>query len=452
MKKVQKINCFLIAAAVLALSAAPVMAMVDVTQTDVGKTGGKFSDFVQKQKDNYQNAQERVSGSQFGTTVGNGIKSAKAGIAWAQEAMGKAAEYKDKVMNDPKVQAALLSKQAVSIGMEVKSLEEDRQGQIAAIDTDVEVEKATLEEKKKLAEENLATAMAVYNDELAAAQSDEEKDRIKKEMEEYQQNSSLEQKEFDESLKKIKKDAEKKKKSVLEDFAEQIYERTEQAKELEQQIEELLSKDKEEKGQVEQDPAELIEQKMEDLSYKEGQEITLQDRKDKEKKREKRIVSTAVKTFNTSATNSSTTDEQKDQQKILAGTSKLQLGQSDSAQTGVESTLNQIDALYNYLLIELQNIEFETAWILSKSTIAVGEVQANTDICNYNGKNSTGFLDTVKNMQNTATGIASAAQSSVTAATSTVSTVTSTATSAASTATGMVGDAKNTASGLSGMM
>lgn len=454
MKKCKKINYFL--TIVLMAVALPAFA-IDVTQQDPGKLGGKASDQVQKAKENYHQTMERISQNQYTTAVGDGIKSAKQGMAWAQgqmtAVMNGINNGINSVVNSTEAKMLMLTQQIAMAKKTTGTLKKNKKEQLAAIDEDLKVEQAALEEKIKLSQENIETSLSVYEQELAAAETDEEKEKIEEEIEKLQQGSGIEQAEFEEALKKLEDDAEAQKKALEEDYDSQIYAQDEQVKELTRQYEDLIMQASVSDGQAEQEPEQVIKESMETFSFKKGKEVSLQDRKDKERSRKRRVTTTSVGAFNAATQNAASTDTAKAEQKTISDLGESMTGQSEAIQSAIKSTANQLDGLYNYLLTELKALEAETAVILSKSTIAVGEPRPNTDICQYNGKRGgiLGAMDALQSVQGTAMGVMSAAQGTVANATSVVSTATETVSTATSTATGMVNDSKNAATGIAGM-
>ena len=459
MKKYKKISCFL--TVLLMAAALPALAIaqaIDVTQTDPGKLGGKASDQVQKAKENYHQTMERISQNQYTTAVGDGIKSAKQGIEWAQgqmtAAMNGINNGINSVVNSKEAKILMLTQQIASETKKLGTLKTNQKEQLAVIDENLKVEQEALKEKIKLSQENIETSMSVYEQELATAETDEEKAKIKEEIEKLQQGGSVEQAEFEKALKKLEDDAKAQKKALNEEMASQIYEQGEKIFELSEQYKDLIKQENVANGQTEQEPAQVIEESMDTFSFKKGKEVSLQDRKNKERSRKRRVTTTSVGAFNVATRNAAATDTAKAEQKTISDLGETMLGQSEAIQSAIKSTANQLDGLYNYLLTELKALEAETAVILSKSNIKVDEPRPNTDICHYSGKRG-GILETmddaVKSVQGTAMGAVAAVQGTAANATSVVSTATETVSTAASTATGMVNDSKNAATGIAGM-
>lgn len=454
MKKCKKINYFL--TVMLMAVSLPAFA-IDTTQQDAGKLGGKFSDQVQKAKENYHQTVERISQSQYATAVGKGIKSAKQGMAWAQGkialAMKVVSGVQNAVFNSREAKILMLTQQIASETKKLGTLKTNQKEQSAVIDENLKVEQEALKEKIKLSQENIETSMSVYEQELATAETDEEKAKIKEEIEKLQQGGSIEQAEFEKALKKLEDDAKAQKKALNEEMASQIYEQGEKIFELSEQYKDLIKQENVANGQTEQEPAQVIEESMDTFSFKKGKKVSLQDRKNKERSRKQRVTTTSIGAFNDATKNSASTDIAKAEQKTISDLGETMTGQSEAIQSAIKSTANQLDGLYNYLLTELKALEAETAVILSKSTIAVGEPRPNTDICHYSGKRGgiLGAMDEVKGIQGTAMGAVTAVQGTVANATSVVSTATETISTATSTATGMINDSKNAATGIAGM-
>lgn len=458
MKRCKEINYFLTIA--LMAVALPAFA-VDVTETDPGKTAGGASDQVNKLKQNYDDQMQKISQNQYATAVGDGVKSAKQGMSWAQDqlkdGMAMISDAKDAAFNSTEAKTLMLTQQIASAKKNADSLKNDKKARQAAIDGNLQVEQAAIEEKIRLSRENIQTSISVYQQELQNAQTDEEKERIKEEIQKLQEGGNVEQAELEKELKKLEDKAEAEKKAVSNEYDNQIYAQNEQILELSQQYADLLKKKNTDEGKVEQDPEQVIEESMETFSFKEGEKISLQDRKDKERSRNQRITTNLIETFNITTQTSAETDTAKAQQKTISELGESMTGQSEAIQSAIKSAANQLDSLYNYLQMELKALETATAVLLSESTIAVSDPKSNTDICDYNGKKG-GLLGAFESVQgtiggavSTAAGAVSATQGAVSNGINTFETATNTVSTATSTATNMVNDGKNTATGLTGM-
>ena len=80
----KKLSCFLIILSALTVSGETAYAQ-NIFKLDFAKTPSKFSDWVQKQAENFQNAMKEIGESQFATFIGKGIEAAKKGIKFAKE-------------------------------------------------------------------------------------------------------------------------------------------------------------------------------------------------------------------------------------------------------------------------------------------------------------------------------------------------------------------------------
>lgn len=431
----KKINYFI--ALVLVMTALPALA-IDITQQDFGKLGGKASDQVQKAKENYQQTMERISQNQYTTAVGDGIKSAKQGSAWGQEeissAMKKIPGLQNATNDSMEANLLLLTKEIASAKKAKSDLEANKKEQLAAIDENLKVEQAALEEKIKLSQENIETGISVYEQELKDAETDEEKERIKEEIEEMQQGGTVEQAELEENMKKMEEDAEAQKKALEEELDNQIYAQNEQIADLTQKYEDLLADERINDGETEQEPEVVIEKVMEIFSFKEGESVSLQDRKDKERSRQQRVTTTSFGAFNNAMQNIASIDSIKAQQKIMSGLGDSMTGQSDAIQSAIKSTADQLDGLYSYLLSELKALEAEAAMILTQSTINVDVMRANTDICLYKDKSKATSKE-----ENTS----QSAKTSIIGSIAEVSSSISSAAKSVSDTAGVVGDAVN---------
>lgn len=452
MKYFSKISCFLIVLSVMSLVGTMSSAQ-DVMKIDSGKTGGKFADWAQKQQENYQNTVEQISESQFATFVGDGIKAAKSGIKFAKDtykgAMDVYNETKDSVLNSTEYKAAMISKQIAEESKSLKDLQEQKEAKLAALKADAELERVTLEEKAKQAQKNLNVSIEVYQTELQNATSEVEKARIESEIASFKQGSSVELVSFESETKQIESNLKAETKQIEIEFGEEIYNQGEKVADLTLQLKDLLAEDKKDKGTAETDPDKVIAEAMDDLSFKEGEAVSLQDRKNKQKKRQSKLKSTMMKAMGGAVTSVASTDDTSEEQENVAETSETVNGKSETVQFAVQSTVNQLDGLQQYLLMELKAIEAEAVIILSQEEYKAGKANASIDICDYSGEKG-GLMGMVDQAKSTAGKV----QSGISQAKGAVNQVTSTvneAKGAIDEAKGAVGEATSAVGDISSL-
>ena len=194
---------FIIIFAIACFPAIDVFAQ-DVAKTDTSKTGGKVSDFAQKQQENYQEVMNKISESQFATTVGNKIDAAKEGVKFAKEnynsAVGFVNDTKESILNSNEFAMAQKSKEIAEEKKALQDLESQKSSQLSELQANSDLEKATLEEKIKETQNNYDTKLAIYNQELAQASDEEEIKKIEEEIANLQTSQEAEMAEFEAEL------------------------------------------------------------------------------------------------------------------------------------------------------------------------------------------------------------------------------------------------------------
>ena len=91
----------------------------DVLTDDSTETGGKFSDWVNKQKENFEDTKQQISQSQLATTIGKGVDAAKKGINFVKETISDAQQFAEDIQQSDEYKIAMLSKE---IGEKTKEL------------------------------------------------------------------------------------------------------------------------------------------------------------------------------------------------------------------------------------------------------------------------------------------------------------------------------------------
>ena len=91
MKMIKKLSYFLVILSVLIFGAGDTYAQ-NVMKVDFVKTSQKFSIWVQKQAENFENAMKEIAESQFGTFIGKGIDAAKQAFKFVKEQLQRVKE------------------------------------------------------------------------------------------------------------------------------------------------------------------------------------------------------------------------------------------------------------------------------------------------------------------------------------------------------------------------
>ncbi len=389
MKHLFKIWQILLVAIVLVFASSNVMAQ-NIAKLDFGKTGGKFADWVQKQYENFQSTMEQISQSQFATTIGDGIKAAKEGAAWAKEQYSSAMKLyndtKDAVVNSTEYKAALISKQIADETVVLEKLQKDKETKLTELKEDAELQKETLNKKLEQAQENLLNGADILQERLTTTEDEEEKQEIQSEIDAFKLSIDEESASINEEIASVDTQLSEDTKAVDLEFAEQIYAQGEKIAELTAQLKELLEQDKKEKGESEENPTEVMEEAKSKFSFEEGKPISLKDRKEKQKQKRSSQTTAMLGVMSETATNISSSDGIKEIEETTAATSETQAGKSDAVQTAIDMTMSQIDGLYKYLKLELKFLEVETLRRIATDNTQVKKVDdatATIDICNY---------------------------------------------------------------------
>ena len=355
----------------------------DIFKIDTGKTAGKFSDWVQKQQENYQTVMEQISESQFATFIGDGIKSAKEGIQYAKDKYSEIVDtyndIKGSVLDSDAYNIALKSKEIAEETKVLQDLQKQKEAKIAEIEEAAEIERTALEEKLNQAKSNLDIKSSVYQEELAKA-SDEDKAEIEANIELFKTESEKEiasiQTEIDDVDNNLSAEIE----AVEQEFEEDIYTQGENIAELTKELEDMTQK---EETSATSDPKQGIEEMMNDLSVKQGESVSLKDKKERSKRRASKSKKTALNASSEAVGVIAATEDTKDEQENISATSETVNGKSETVQFAITDIVNQMETLQQYLTMELMSIEAETTKIIVNSQIPTDEAQTSIDISNY---------------------------------------------------------------------
>ena len=392
--------------AVICFSAIDALAQ-DVFKLDFSKTGGKVSDFVQKQQENYQEIMGQISESQFATTIGKGIDAAKQGVSFAKDnfnaAVGFVNETKESVLNSNAYAMAQKSKEIADEKKVLQEIEEQKNSQLTELQSAASLDKTTIEEKIKQVQENYNTKIAIYKQELAQATNDEEKKKIEDEIESLQAGQDAEVAEFNAQLQEIDDKLQQDTQALNDDFEQQIKDQTlvivlkteELAELVKDSIPENANKN------VSDDPQQDIANMMDDLSPK-SEDISLDDKEKIEENRRTEAEETTTDSSSKSVSVIAATANTKDEQENISATSKTVNGKSETVYFPTNDIINQMETLQKYLEMELLAIKADAMSIITTSTAPLSEAKASIDICDYNIEEEKGLLDTINDIKDKA--------------------------------------------------
>lgn len=394
-----RFSFFMIIFASIILGATDIYAQ-NVAKMDISKTGGKFSVWVQKQVSNFQDTMSQISESQFATFIGDGIKAAKQGIAYAKEQYDTAMKFyndtKDAVLNSTEYKIAMLSKEIAEESKKLKDLEEEREKAMSELKKTTELERINLEEKVKIAQDNFNTSIEIFQTELNDLKTQGEGSEAYKAKEveittfKAEQEASIaalvREIEALESSKKSETDA------ITTQFAEDIYEQGQVIADLTMQMEELVEQDKKEKGEQTADSKQATEEAVEDFSFKKDEFVTLEMRGKREKKVQQKLRTSALDSINKIAKRSSTIESTKEEQEQVTSVHETLNGKSEVLQGAIQQTSAQLAVLYSHMVTELATLHTTATILLNKKEAyrADTEIKTLIDICDYEEEDKPG--------------------------------------------------------------
>lgn len=347
----------------------------DVFTDDPTETNSKFSDWVNKQKHNFEETKEQLGQSQLATTIGKGVEAGKKGIKFVKDIIGDVKQFVEDVQQSDEYKIAMLSKQIAEKTKELADLEKKRGEEISALKDDAELTRVTLQEKISQAEENIQTMS-----EISLSDTEEPQN-----IEDFVDVSEFDITALKAELEAIDRNLENDTKAVSISYAEETYAKGEDIADLTREMEELISKNDRKQDKASKDPEAVITEAMDSFSFDSNDSIiTLDDRKNKEKKRTKKLSSVVMASQNMSSSYINTSQNKKEQQELASFSATTQLGSSDVLQSAIEDTVNQLDDVYNYLFTELKTLEAQSAFYLAANkNYKADKAKASIDMCNY---------------------------------------------------------------------
>lgn len=382
----------------------------NIFKIDISKTAGKFSGWVQRQVGNFKETMSQISESQFATTIGDGIKAARQGIAYAQEQFNAAIKLyndtKNAVLNSTEYKIAMLSKEIAEESKKIKEIEEEKEKELSELETTSKIERTSLEEKIKIAQQNFKDGVDILQNELLALQAEGADDVRISELEQEIEIFKIEQEaniaalnsEIENLDTQLKIDSE----VITTQFAENIYAQGESIADLTLQMEELMEQDKKENDKKNQDPEQAFDKTVKDFSFEKDEFVTLEMKEKKEESTLSKQKDSFLDSMNTTTSIAKDTENTKEKLEREAGVSSTVNGKSEVLAEAIKQTSSQLEILYTYMVSELAAIEAKTATLIAinKTYRPDAESKAQIDICNYEEKEEPGdMVDSVNKIK-----------------------------------------------------
>ena len=166
-------------------------------EISIPETAGKVTNWIQDKVAFVQQKIKIVTESKVGKFIGSGIKNIKKGVDWVKNKVGEAMEWsantKDLIVNSKEYQIVMLTRAITEDAIRLSHLEEEREYKVKQLVEDAQLRLELLEEKIKIAREDLAIMKADHErinepievTEQRAAELEAEIQRVKAELEGY---------------------------------------------------------------------------------------------------------------------------------------------------------------------------------------------------------------------------------------------------------------------------
>lgn len=381
MKFSKKTGCLLIVLGVLTTQPKTVCAQISI---DVPKGVQKVIDGVKEQFIVFQDAIKGISESQFATMVGNGIDAAKKGIAFSKNLYKDVQQFKKDVENSNALEAAKLSKQIAEETKRLKEIQEEKKQKQADAKADAETQKTVLEGKIEAAQNNFKNTKMADTRSGTEGEANGENGAPDLKTQAEQEIEALQS-----EIKTVEENLTKETINIEKEYDISLYEQGKKIVELSAKLKNMMNGGKDNKDEKAKDPEEAIKEVMADLSFKKGDIVSVGDKIEKEKKRNSKIMSAITATTSTAAERVAKTNEEKEENENTAAVSGTLNGKSEGAHISVTSTISQAEALYTYLILELQSLQEETNRIISIREFdyeVPDEEPKGIDVCDYKRK------------------------------------------------------------------
>ena len=351
---------------------------------DVPKGVQKVIDGVKEQFIVFQDAIKGISESQFATMVGNGIDAAKKGIAFSKNLYKDVQQFKKDVENSKALEAAKLSKQIAEETKRLKEIQEEKKQKQADAKADAETQKTVLEGKIEAAQNNFKNTTMADTRSGTEGEANGENGAPDLKTQAEQEVEALQS-----EIKTVEENLTKETINIEKEYDISLYEQGKKIVELSAKLKNMMNGGKDNKDEKAKDPEEAIKDVMADLSFKKGDIVSVGDKIEKEKKRNSKIMSAITATTSTAAERVAKTNEEKEENENTAAVSGTLNGKSEGAHISVTSTISQAEALYTYLILELQSLQEETNRIISIREFdyeVPDEEPKGIDVCDYKRK------------------------------------------------------------------
>ncbi len=381
MKFSKKTGCLLIVLGVLTTQPKTVCAQISI---DIPKGVQKVIDGVKEQFIVFQDAIKGISESQFATMVGNGIDAAKKGIAFSKNLYKDVQQFKKDVENSKALEAAKLSKQIAEETKRLKEIQEEKKQKQADAKADAETQKTVLEGKIEAAQNNFKNTTMADTRSGTEGEANGENGAPDLKTQAEQEIEALQS-----EIKTVEENLTKETINIEKEYDTSLYEQGKKIVELSAKLKNMMNGGKGDEDEKAKDPEEAIKDVMADLSFKKGDIVSVGDKIEKEKKRNSKIMSAITATTSTAAERVAKTNEEKEENENTAAVSGTLNGKSEGAHISVTSTISQAEALYTYLILELQSLQEETNRIISIREFdyeVPDEEPKGIDVCDYKRK------------------------------------------------------------------
>lgn len=402
MNKCLVVKSFFVLLIVLCVATNAQALLVDPFNTDIAKVSNKVSATVQEGKSRFERMVETIRGSQFVTTIGNGLKQAKKGIKWFEDKAGQVRSFAQKAKSSPEYKATQKSIEIAAAEKEKLSLKSEMERKISEIKDNESLEVALLNEKIAIAQRNRLATIEMQEAMLAEQQSqtnnatksanDENMssdgyDELIAEME----NEAIS---YQEEITAVHEVAAAEIDSVKSKYEDEIAAQAELIVELGIELASIMEGiagnviDKKASEEAKGSLTDQADKENETFFFKKGQKRTVDDIEKKRKKAKKEVKKNALSSINDASTNLNSGSDNRSKAENMEIVQDGQSGKSEVVQVAIEQTITQIDLIRNFLIMELKDLKSQVDKELDARSFEESEDKSviNIDICNYEVK------------------------------------------------------------------
>ena len=374
------------------------------------KSSSKLSNFFGKLKNNAEKAMEWVSNSKAAQLIGDGIKEAKKGIAFAKsayaaamEVYGKVVDTIDKVKNSAEYKAMLISKQIADASSDIQTLEEEKLTKLEELQQEMDL----LETQNSAKITNINSNLDILGSETTDEKSLNE---INDQLTSLQQQTQKQLQDLEQQYSQIEKE-----------YDSKIKEKRSEILELSKSLADVANI-----KLVSEDAAESIKKVQSSMFTVEGEETDLSKRREKVENRKQAFsdaVDEAIYKAASGLSNISAAQEDLDSKRNTGATMP---GESENTGIAAEVVLKQVDILQQYLEYTIVDLKLQTAKELasmSQTDLEVSTIENSFNFCDYTIKkkqSGLSLLEQAKNTYQNATQTISSAKENISEATASV--------------------------------